>query len=93
MEITEKDGHILETLRDALTYAEEEDGLVLTAHLDYIYDLVVKHIKTGQGIPEKENPKGDRERAKACINENSKGTYTLGPRTCTTKTQDSWPNW
>jgi hypothetical protein len=91
MERTVEDERILDTLRQALTYAEEEDGLVPTAHLDYIYDLVAKHIKTGQGKLETENSIG--ERTKACGNGSSSDTYRLGLRNYTKKTQDSWPNW
>jgi hypothetical protein len=64
IEISEKEEQILDTLVDAVKYAEAENGLVPTAHMDYIYDLLIKHIKTGQGSPEKENPSRKRQRNK-----------------------------
>jgi hypothetical protein len=63
-DISEKEEQMLNTLGDALKYAEAEDGLVPTAHIDHIYDMLIKHIKTGQGSPEKETPSRTRQRKK-----------------------------
>lgn len=61
MDTSEEDRQILVMLRDALRYADEVDGQVPTEHLDYVYDLVVTHIK-GQGTQEKEHLRRKRQK-------------------------------
>jgi hypothetical protein len=58
---SEEDRQILVMLRDALRYADEVDGLVPTNHIDYVFDVVVTHIKR-RGAREKENPSRKRQR-------------------------------
>jgi hypothetical protein len=71
IETSDEDKRMLNTLSDPRKYAEEDDGQVLPAQLDYIYDLVIKHIKTGQGIPDKGNPRRERRKGKV----RTKGKY------------------
>jgi hypothetical protein len=47
--VSGEDESMYHTLEDALRYASEEDGLVPTAHIDYVYDLLEKHIKNEEG--------------------------------------------
>lgn len=86
IEISEEDRQILDIMRDALRYAEEEEGLVPTEHIAKIYDLVVKHIK-GQGIPETITRVGNANRTKE--GENISATFTREPRKFSTKTRHS----
>jgi hypothetical protein len=83
-----EDATILDMMKDALKYAEEEDGRVPTPHIDYIYNMLVKHIRATQsGTNEgdlrrkrhKNNKKGHKAKPRRYIYARTQDLFAKNP--------------
>jgi hypothetical protein len=80
---TAEDTTVWNTVKDALKYAEEQDGQVPTAHIDYIYNIVENHIKATHKGAEKQDQTKKRHK-----NKRGKGNKNKSPQYMYARTQE-----